>query len=111
MVKLSMLFLLHRIFPTKAMRYASFVTGTVLSAYTLVQIVFVIMHCIPFTALWDPTVPAHCINVDEAILVCGAFNFATDLAILIMPMPELWKLKITRKQKLQITFLFLLGGL
>ena len=93
------------------MRYASCITGIVLLVYTLVLIVFVILHCIPFTALWDPTVPAHCVNTDEVVLVCGVFNFATDLAILILPMPELWKLKITRKQKLQITFLFLLGGL
>ena len=106
-----MLFLLCRLFPTRLMRYASWITGSVTSVYTLVQIACVIVHCIPFTALWDPTVPAHCVNVDEVILVCGVLNFTTDLAILIMPMPELWKLNITRKQKLQVTFLFLLGGL
>ena len=110
-VKLSMLFLLHRIFPKKHMRYELCITGSVISLYTLVQIVCGIVHCIPITALWDPTVPAYCINLDDVILVCSAFNIATDVAILVIPMPELWNLRITRRQKLQMTFLFLLGGL
>ena len=110
-VKLSLLFLLHRIFPKKHMRYELCITGSVISLYTLVQIVCAIVHCIPFTALWDPTVPAHCINMDDVVLVCSAFNIATDVAILVMPMPEVWNLGITRRQKLEITFCFLLGGL
>ena len=110
-VKLSLLFLLHRIFPKKRMRYELCITGSVISLYTLVQIVCVIVHCIPFTALWDPTVPAHCINIDDVVLVCSAFSVATDVPILVMPMPELWNLRIARRLKLQITFLFLLGGL
>ena len=110
-VKLSLLFLLHRTFPKKRMRYELCITGSVISLYTLVQIVCVIVHCIPFTALWDPTVPAHCINIDDVVLVCSAFNIATDVPILVMPMPELWNLRIARRLKLQITFLFLLRGL
>ena len=93
------------------MRYALCITGCVISVYTLVQIVGVIVHCIPITALGDPTVPAHCIDLVVVILVCSAFNIATDVAILVIPMPELWNLSITRRQKLQIAFLFLLGGL
>ena len=50
-VKLSLLFLLHRIFPKKRMRYELCITRSVISLYTLVQIVSVIVHCIPFTAL------------------------------------------------------------
>lgn len=65
----------------------------------------------PFAALWDPTVPAHRIDQDDVILVCSSFNIAIDVAILIMPMPELRILQITMKQKLQITLFFLLGGL
>ena len=106
-----MLFLLHRIFKKKHFRYALWITGSVVSLYTIVQIVCGIVHCIPITALWDPTVPAHCINLDDVTLVCSSFNIATDVAILIMPMPELWNLQITTGKKLQITFLFLLGGL
>lgn len=106
-----MLFLLHRIFPKRHFRYALWITGSVISTYTIVQVVCVVVHCIPVTALWDPTVPAYCINLDDVILVCSSFNIATDVAILLLPMPELWNLQITTRQKLQLTFLFLLGGL
>lgn len=110
-VKFSLLFLLHRTFPRKHVRYELCVTGSVISLYTLVQIVCVIVQCMPFTSLWNPTVPAHCINLDHVVFVCSVFNIATDVAILVIPMPELWNLGIPRKQKLQITSLFLLGGL
>ena len=110
-VKLSMLFLLHRIFPARAFLYRLLAIGSVILAYTLVQIICVIVHCIPFAALWDPTVPARCINLDDVILVCSSFNIATDVAILCVPMPELWNLKVTTRQKIQLSVIFLLGGL
>lgn len=110
-MKLSNLFLLYRIFPKRRFHHALWITGSIISAYTIVQTVCVVVHCIPFAALWDSAVPAHCINLDDVILVCSAFNIATDVAILLLPMPELWNLKITRRQKLQLTFIFLLGGL
>ena len=110
-VKLSLLFLLDRIFPTRRFHYALWIIGSVIAAYTIVQIVCVGLLCIPFKALWDPTVPAHCINLDDVIIVCSSFNIATDVIILILPMPLIWHLHVTMKQKLQVTLLFLLGGL
>ena len=106
-----MLFLLRRIFPQRQFFYALCVTGAIISAYTLTQIASVLLHCVPYAALWNPKVPASCINLDDVILVCSSFNIATDVAILILPMPQLWRLKITKRQKLQLTFIFLLGGL
>lgn len=41
----------------------------------------------------------------------GATNIATDIAILIFPVPIIWKLQIFRTQKLSILGVFLLGGL
>ena len=114
MVKLSLLFLLHRIFPKiskRRLHYALWVTGSIISAYTIVQIVCVILLCVPFRALWDPTVTAYCIRVDIVVLVCGSLNIATDVVILVLPVPEIWHLQIAMRQKLQLTFLFLLGGL
>lgn len=110
LVKLSILFLLRRIFPKRQFHYTLWITGIIMSAYTITQIICVIIHCVPFAALWDPKVPAHCIDLDDVILVCSSLNIATDVAILILPMPQLWNLKITTRQKLQLTFIFLLGG-
>ena len=80
-------------------------------AYSLVQIVSIVLTCIPLEAIWNPQVKGHCINVDDIFIVCGAFNIATDVILLSLPMPKLWKLQISRTQKAQLTVLFLLGGL
>lgn len=110
-IKLSCLCLLHRIFPGRRVLHVSWAIGSVLTAYTIVQIVCVVLHCIPFRALWDPKIPARCINLDDVLVLCGSLNIGTDVAILCLPIPELWKLKISIRQKLQLTTMFLLGGL
>lgn len=41
----------------------------------------------------------------------GATNTISDFAILILPMPIVWALKIRRRQKMVICGIFLLGAL
>ena len=110
-VKLSMLFLLHRIFPLKRFMYALRITGAVIIIYSMVQIIGVIAHCIPVDALWNHQKSGHCIDVNPVILLCSALNIVTDVAILCLPIWEVRKLKVTRRQRLQIISTFLLGGL
>ena len=111
LIKLSWLFLLHRIFPGRRLVRLTWAIGSVITAYTIIQIVCVILHCIPVRALWETQVPAHCINLDDVFITCGSLNIGTDIAILCLPMPDLWKLKVSTRQKVQLTFMFLLGSL
>lgn len=110
-VKLSWLFLLHHLFRTRRVLYRLWALGSVIVAYTIVQLVGAGLHCIPFDALWNPEIPGRCIDINVLFLVCSSLNIATDFAILCLPMPELWRLKVSRRQKCQLTFMFLLGGL
>ena len=41
----------------------------------------------------------------------GSLNVITDAVILGLPLPLLWKLNTTKLQKLQLTGIFLTGGL
>ena len=70
-----------------------------------------IFQRVPIRALWNPEVPDRWINVDVVFVLCGSLNVATDVAIPCLPMPQLWKLKVSNIRKLQLTFMFLLGGL
>ena len=110
-VKLSWLFLLRRIFPGRRVLLITWAIGSILTSYTIVQIVCVVLHCIPIRALWEPQIPARCINLDDVLVVCGSLNIGTDVAILCSPMPELWKLKISTRRRIQLITMFLLGGL
>ena len=111
LIKLSWLALLYRSFPVKWLLHATVVIGSLIAAYTVVQIVCAVLHCVPIRALWNPQVIGRCINLNDVFMLCGSLNIATDIAILCLPMPELWKLKASNIRKAQVTFMFLLGGL
>ena len=112
-IKMSILLLYRRIFTA---RYASFnrsiwcIGGFVLS-YSIIQIVLTIFHCNPVDALWDPTVKAKCINFHTVGIVFSSLNIGTDILILCLPVPELWKLNMPRRRKYELMGMFFLGGL
>lgn len=111
LIKLSWLFMLHRIFPGKCLLRLAWAIGSLVTAYTIVQIVCSVFQCVPIRALWNPQVPGRCINLDDVFVLCGSLNIATDIAIICLPMPQLWTLKVSNIRKIQLTFMFLLGGL
>ena len=111
LIKLSWLALLYRIFPVKWLLHATVAIGCLITAYKIVQIICAVLHCVPIRALWNPQVTGRCINLNDVFMLCGSLNIATDIAILCLPMPELWKLKASNIRKAQVTFMFLLGGL
>ena len=111
LIKLSWLFLLHRIFPGKHLLCLTWAIGSFVTAYTIVQIVCAVFQCVPIRALWNLEVPDRCINVVDMFVLCGSLNVATDVSILYLPMPQLWNLKVNNTRKIQLTIMSLLGGL
>lgn len=109
--KLSALFLLERIFPGRKFRHILWGIGAFVLAYSLAQTFGIIFTCVPVSAIWNPSVKGRCINSDDLYLACSSFNILTDFVILGLPMPKLWKLKISTTQKIQLTITFALGGM
>lgn len=58
---------------------------------------------------WDLIHKGTCINYDTFVLVQSSFNLILDLIILVMPMPTLYRLKISTRKKFQIMVMFSLG--
>jgi len=69
-------------------------------------------QCRPFAYIWDKTIPGGtCVRQIQVYRILSPINAFTGLLILIMPIPEVWKLHAPRGQKLALTGVFLLGGL
>lgn len=70
------------------------------------------MAVIPARAYWDPNVTAVR-SIDLVMLYRGnaAFNIATDTILLFLPLTIVWRLSMTRMQKVGISFIFCLGAL
>jgi len=73
------------------------------------QFFLAIFQCTPRTKLWDPSLPGQCINWLVDLTVTGVFNLISDFCILIMPFAWIWRLQISRRRKLGVSAIFMIG--
>lgn len=107
-IKISILFLYLRIFPD-IQNFRIYVIGTMvfvtLSVIILVPIV--IWQCVPIQAIWDlKRRDARCLSISGAAYANAAVNIATEIAILILPLPLLRHLRASRSKKVALYALF-----
>ncbi|KAI9848401.1 MAG: hypothetical protein M1837_000195 [Sclerophora amabilis] len=69
------------------------------------------LKCIPLAAAWDMTiVRGKCINTELLGIASAALNVFLDLAIIVLPMPTVWKLQLPTRQKAALTAVFGVGA-
>ena len=72
-----------------------------------------IFACNPVSAVWTSwdgeTKYNYCINQNLFYYVAAGVNIAIDIAIVAIPLPELWKLKMSTKKKLLLLSMFCVG--
>ena len=111
-IKGSLLYLYHRVFfVNRTFTYCLWAVGIFVAAYSITQSFAATFQCMPIDSNWTVGKPHYCINVAVGATIVAGFNVLTDFAILIMPMPLLYRLQKPLKEKLQIMFMFMLGGL
>ena len=63
--------------------------------------------CVPIAFAWDITIPGgHCANRDAGYLAVGVIDAVTDLFILILPLPMIYKLQIPRMKQISLAVIF-----
>jgi hypothetical protein len=77
--------------------------------WTVAQVFFMIV-CAPVGAIRDPRVSAHCLGVD-VLYENSVGNIVTDLIVLVLPMPMLYRLNTGKNEKWARFVLFGLGFL
>ena len=111
-IKASILYLYHRVFfVSRRFTRILWAVGLFVGAYSGIQTVAPVIQCVPLSMVWDSHVKGHCLNVGLAATILAAFNVLTDVFILVLPMPLLWRLQMEFREKLPIIGMFLLGGL
>lgn len=103
--------LFHRIFITPAFRLATKILGGIMLFWWIGTIFADTLICIPIAHNWNPRIPAHCGNKQLLAIIPPIPWIVTDLVILLMPLPMVWKLQLPRLQRVGLAGLFLLGGL
>lgn len=113
--RLAILLLYQRVFDTGSTVWFSmlikicFVLQVVGETIWLFVIIF---ECRPISSVWDKSITnPQCLNL-AAIYLAGAItSIVTDVILMILPMPMLWKLQMSRPKKLGIAMVFVVASL
>ncbi|CAK3920277.1 hypothetical protein AC579_6149 [Lecanosticta acicola] len=90
---------------------ATYAAMGVVVSYGIALACSLIFACTPLVRVWDVTVTeGHCINRGKIYLATAGLNATTDIVILILPMPMIYKLQVKRIQKLGLLFIFSIGS-
>ncbi|KAL4879034.1 hypothetical protein BJY04DRAFT_220630 [Aspergillus karnatakaensis] len=110
--KLSILLFYLRIFNTFRFRILTYIVGFLVLGHGIGVLFAAIFQCSPVQYAWDKSiVGGTCFDQQAFYRYVSPPNILTDLLILILPMPYVWKLHTRLTQKLALTGVFLLGGL
>ncbi|GAW16378.1 hypothetical protein ANO14919_058040 [Xylariales sp. No.14919] len=114
LIKLSVLSLYWRIFPTRTMKLACIALASLTITWGIVIGVFNFLVCKPLHAFWNlelqKSPDTKCIDIIWFWLGNSASNCAIDLAILILPIHEVVKLHSSISKKIGLCAVFLLGS-
>ncbi|KAI5862502.1 hypothetical protein GGS23DRAFT_570527 [Durotheca rogersii] len=108
-VKMSILWLYNRIFAIREFRRWCWALMAVNGCYGVSFLVVYLTNCTPVDQLWNPTPDGHCRDMQISDFATVAINMLFDLAILLLPLPTLWGLKLPLRKKIVVTIMFSFG--
>ncbi|KAJ0125216.1 hypothetical protein J7T55_006561 [Diaporthe amygdali] len=97
--KLSIISSYLRVFPHQSLRITMYFTMAITIGLMLASIPVTVFQC-------DP-----CYDFVDFLYASTAISTATDLILCTVPIRYLWSLKIPKKQKIIVSFLFFIGGM
>ncbi|KAL7957798.1 putative PTH11-typeG-protein-coupled receptor [Trichoderma compactum] len=106
---ISLLLMYYRIFQVPYFKKMAWAVGGFVMAWVVCITFLFIFICVPVQKLWYPDLPGYCINQVGTWIVNASSTIFTDLAILILPMPQIWNLQLRTTGKMGLTFAFGLG--
>lgn len=106
--KLSVLALYYRIFCTRPYRFWILLTGTLMILWCLALIAFDFGACTPIAYNWDKHIAGgYCADLNASYKWASVPNIITDGMMLVLPLPAVWRLGLTARQKWGLTVTFM----
>jgi sorbitol-specific phosphotransferase system component IIC len=105
---------LHLLAPSKSVnRFVFFGAWSLIiinTTYYVINIPIELLYCSPRAKIWNKFIEnGHCMNQDAVVASTSVFNIILDLAILVLPIRSVWKLRISLQKKLKLIALFATG--
>ncbi|KAL4917564.1 hypothetical protein BDW62DRAFT_218068 [Aspergillus aurantiobrunneus] len=113
-IKIALLSVMLRIFaPDRQKVIIIYVSIGILLLYYIPALFIKIFFCKPISTYWlgAEVTGGSCIDQQNVIIADSAISIASDLWILVLPVPMLWSLKMSVKKKLRVVGILGAGGL
>ena len=92
-------------------KYATWATMFFVCGYLFCNLFTQYFGCSPVSKFWTHDTPGHCINIIKADLAYGSMNVISDFFIFVLPLPMVWRLNLTRKEKIGVYLVFMSGAM
>lgn len=110
--KVALLILYLKVFADRKVIIATWVVMGFLIGLWFSSVVALFAICQPFAYNWNKSIQGgHCGNFMAAYKYISIPNIASDVAILLLPIPSLWSLNMSRWKKVGVFATFAVGGL
>lgn len=111
LVKLSVLVMYRRVFPTTLVLRGTYVLGALSIVWWIAVILVTFLQCTPLNGMWELfTVKTTCMDKLGLFIGNAIPNLSIDVLILALPLYEVARLQMTKLKKTGILAIFLLGG-
>ncbi|KAK9424075.1 hypothetical protein SUNI508_13794 [Seiridium unicorne] len=114
--KLAILLLYQRVFDTgngaqwfrRAIKVMIVLTFAIEGGYVFI----IAFQCLPVASLWDPSITdAKCLNANVAFTAGAVLNIASDIVLMVLPIPALWKLQTSVQKRLGVALMLAIASL
>ncbi|OTB19761.1 hypothetical protein K445DRAFT_313534 [Daldinia sp. EC12] len=112
LTKVSILFFYLKVFPKRSFRLCTYALIAINLVYAITYDFLLIFQCNPIRGAWlqwDGETETQCISINVLGWSAAAINIALDLAVIILPLPELFALSLSLRKRLQIIAMFAVG--
>ena len=109
--KISLLCLYRRIFAVQSFKRMSLLVGLLVVLWWLAATLANIFSCRPAELLWDLSLEGRCFNFNLFWFSIGIIETIIDIIILLLPIKMVMGLQMSRRNKIVLSLVFLLGGL
>jgi len=111
LVKLSLLLLYNRVFPTAWFRLTIKIISAFIILHGLAFLFTIIFQCNPVAAAWNKHIDGQCIDQSSVIMVGAVFSIIEDFVLILLPVTEIKKLNMGKRVKFTLAFVFAIGSL
>ncbi|KAI9728095.1 MAG: hypothetical protein M1834_007811 [Cirrosporium novae-zelandiae] len=109
-VKFSIMSFYIRIFGTKnSFRISVYIVMFLVMAWCVSLILETLFLCRPLAYNWDQTIDGTCGNRNTTFVSAGVLNMITDILIMLLPIPHIWKLQLQMANNISLVAIFSLG--